>query len=237
MVRKIAIMQPYFFPYIGYFQLIHHVDVFVIYDDIKYTKKGWINRNKFLGPNGPTPFTLPIKAGSDLDFIKDRYVSENFDAKKLLRRFHGAYAKAPYFAPTFDLLTRAIERPAANLFEFIFNSLKLTCGHLKLETTLMTSSEIADFSMQRGQDRVIATCLELKATHYINPQNGMPLYNSESFTAQNIDLSFLVPELRKYDQLRPNFVERLSIIDVLMFNSVDSVREMLIKDCMIVKPS
>lgn len=236
MVHKVAIMQPYFFPYIGYFQLINHVDDFVIYDDIKYTKKGWINRNRFLGPNGPTPFTLPIKSGSDTGNINKRRVSSNFDAKKLLRRFHGAYAKAPFFIRTFDLLTRAIDSPSVNLFDFIFNTLKLTCDHLGMETTLKRSSEIANLSEYRSEERVIATCSKLEATQYINPQNGMSLYNSETFAAQNIELLFLIPELREYDQLSPNFSEGLSIIDVLMFNSVEFTRDILLKDYAIVSP-
>lgn len=237
MVHKVAIMQPYLFPYIGYFQLINHVDDFVVYDDIEYTKKGWINRNRFLGPNGPASFTLPIKSDPDTANIKDRHVSTDFDAKKLLRRFHGAYAKAPYFTPTFDLLAHAIDAPSVNLFDFIYNALKLTCNYLGLETTLKVSSEIADFSEYRKEARVIAICSKLAATQYINPQNGMSLYNPETFAAQGIELSFLIPEFREYDQLSPNFAEGLSIIDVLMFNSVESTRDLLLKDYEIVSPS
>jgi len=230
MSHKVAIMQPYIFPYIGYFQLISKVDDFVLYDDIKYTKKGWINRNRLLGQNGPMPFTIPIKSNSDSAHIRERQVSEEFVPDKLLRRFEGAYAKAPHFNATMELIELTINMPSDNLFEFIFDALNLTCKHIGLETNILVSSEIADLSTFRGEARVIETCSNLYASQYVNPLNGKELYDSDNFAKRGIELSFLVPRLRPYDQQRPRFTEGLSIIDVLMFNSIDVVRETFLDD-------
>ncbi len=75
---KLAIMQPYFFPYIGYFQLINTVDEFVVYDNIEFTKKGWINRNRILVNGKDEYITLPIKKDSDFLHVKDRFLAETW---------------------------------------------------------------------------------------------------------------------------------------------------------------
>ncbi len=116
-------MQPYFFPYIGYFQLIANSDVFVIYDEIKYTKKGWINRNRFLSNGTATYFTLPLKKDSDFLFVSDRFLSLDWEKEKqkLLNKIREAYSKAPYFAETFSLFEKCLLFENTNLFAFIFN--------------------------------------------------------------------------------------------------------------------
>ena len=116
---QVAIMQPYLLPYIGYFQLMRACDKFVIYDHIKYTKKGWINRNRVAHNGKEITFTLPLRKSSDLADIIDKSIADSFDPKKLLNKFHGAYNSAPYFKATMPLLERIFDHPERNLFYFL----------------------------------------------------------------------------------------------------------------------
>lgn len=231
MPKRIAIMQPYFFPYIGYFQLITHVDQFVIYDDIKYTKKGWINRNRMLGDKGPVTFSLPLMRGADQLDIIERSVSDDLDANKVLRRFKAVYAKAPFYDETIELVERVFHHKDRNLFRFIAHSLGETCSFLGISTPLITSSTILQRPLNRGQERVIATCKALNADEYVNPQNGVKLYDGDVFLQNEIDLKFLIPETIRYDQGRGDFIENLSIIDVMMFNHREYIRDKIIPQC------
>src|SRR5215471_7161964 len=115
---KLAIMQPYFFPYIGYFQLVSAVDLFIVYDNIKYTKKGWINRNRLLNNGQEAVFSLPLKGASDFLDVRDRELAESFEADRLLNQIGGAYGRAPYFAQTIRLVDEIVHHEERNLFGF-----------------------------------------------------------------------------------------------------------------------
>ena len=224
---KLAIMQPYFLPYVGYFQLMNAVDVFVIYDHIKYTKKGWINRNRFLLNGTDSMFSLPLKKGSDgLDVVL-RELAAEFDRTKLLSQFIGAYRRAPYFAQTFPLLERIVHHEDGNLFWFIHHSLAEVCAHLQINTEIRASSSLPVEKELRSQDKVLAICGALGAKRYINPIGGTELYVREDFAARGIELQFLKPRTFEYAQFGNEFVPWLSIIDVLMFNPIEVVRERL----------
>lgn len=224
---KIAVMQPYFFPYIGYFQLIAAADRFVVYDNIKYTKKGWINRNRILSNGREVKFSLPIKGGSDSLHIVDRELASDFSRQKLLNQFHEAYRSAPCFAQLFPLVESMVNFEAANLFDFLMQSIAEICRHLGIDTDLVISSAIPIDHDLRSQDRVLAICSAMQATTYINPIGGLDLYSADSFSARGIDLRFLRSRWIEYSQHSDNFVPWLSIIDVLMFNNKDEVKDML----------
>lgn len=226
----VAIMQPYLFPYIGYFQLIGAVEKFVVYDNIEYTKKGWINRNRFLQDGADAYFTVPLKSDSDFLNVNERRIAEGFwerDLPKLLARFKNSYQKAPYFSSVFPLLEDCLSNEKENLFEFIFDSIKSVSAYLNLKTEFIVSSNISIKNGLRGKDRVIASCKSLAGETYINPMGGMSLYDKEEFAAHNIQLRFLQPQNVVYQQFGENFVPNLSIIDVLMFNSREKVGEFL----------
>jgi hypothetical protein len=221
---KIAIMQPYFFPYIGYFQLIGAVDTFVLYDNIKYTKKGWINRNRLLSNSGDAIFSIPIVKGSDSLDVVEREISESFNREKLLNRFKGAYAKAPYFDQTWQLLEASIRHSDNNLFRYIKNSLILCLKHLEIDTKIVLSSEVTVDHSLRSADRVIAICKKLHATSYANPIGGKELYTKQAFHEAGLSLFFLQSHSLSYAQFTQQFVPWLSIIDVLMFNGIERTR-------------
>jgi hypothetical protein len=221
---KAAIMQPYFLPYIGYFQLISAVDLFIVYDDVKYTKKGWINRNRLLKDGKDSVFSLPLKKDSDALDVRERTLAPDFDRGKLLRRFEGAYRRAPHFAETFPLVEKIVRREDANLFGFLHHSLVQTCRHLGLAAEIKVSSAVAADRGLKGQDRVLALCAAAGARAYVNAAGGTELYAKDAFRARGVDLKFIRSRPLEYPQFGAAFVPWLSIVDVLMFNPLDAVR-------------
>ncbi len=228
---KLAIMQPYFFPYIGYFQLMAAVDAFVVYDNIKYTKKGWINRNRLLSNGTDAGFTLPLQAAPDHCQVVERQLAPNFQADKLLRQVTGAYHKAPYFTSTLALVAKVCQFTDHNLFGFLIHGLQETAQHLGIATRFVKSSEIAIDHELKGQNKVLALCEALGADTYVNSIGGQDLYSKEIFRARQIDLRFLQPKPLVYPQLGNPFVPWLSIIDVLMFNPLHQVQSWVADHC------
>lgn len=220
---KLGIMQPYFMPYIGYFQLIAAVDVFIVYDNIKYTKKGWINRNRMLLNGSDAIFSLPLKKDSDNLDIFERKLSSDFSKAKLLNQIKGAYKKAPYFTPTFKLLEQIIHCEYDNLFEYIHNSLIETCFHLKIDTKIIKSSGVKIDHTLKSQDKVLSLCQAMKASTYINAIGGTDLYDKTIFRDKGINLQFLKAKSLEYEQYSSPFIPWLSIIDVLMFMPINNI--------------
>lgn len=228
-MKSIGIMQAYFMPYIGYFQLIEAVDEFIIYDNIQYTKKGWINRNRILVNGTDQYITLPLKKDSDFLDIRDRFLAETFDPGKLLRQIETAYHKAPYFPEVYALLETIISCPDRNLFQYIYHSVVNVCEYLGICTPIIISSHLKCDHTLKSQERVIAICKERQCGRYINAIGGMQLYHAEDFAKENMELCFIETEKIEYPQFQNDFLPSLSIIDVMMFNSKEEIRAMLQK--------
>lgn len=224
---RAAIMQPYFLPYIGYFQLIGRVDRFVIYDDIQFTKKGWIHRNRFLRNGEPVLFTLPLRKASDYLDVRDRKISEAYDAPKIVAQIASAYRKAPQFDRVIPLVEEVFGYAETNLFGFVKHSLDRFCAYLELKVPIIISSSLRDTTGLKGQDRVLAICKALEATEYVNPIGGLELYQGSAFRAKGITLRFMRRTDLNYAQFSHPFVPDLSILDILMFNSVAEARAMI----------
>lgn len=222
-----AIMQPYFFPYIGYFQLINSVDKFIVYDNIQFTKKGWINRNRILQNGKDEYITIPLKKDSDYLNIVQREWAETdvVEKQKLIRRIKESYRKAPQFSTVFPLIETAINFNDRNLFLYLFNSLTTICGYLDITTEFIVSSTLAIDHTLKSEEKVLALCKNIGATHYINPIGGLSLYSKEIFGQNNMELAFIKSNNIEYPQFKNDFVPWLSIIDVLMFNDKDKVKE------------
>src|SRR5450759_5450222 len=221
---RLAIMQPYFFPYIGYFQLIAAVDMFIVYDNIKDTKKGWITRYRMLESCKDVMFSLPLKSDSDYLDVCDRELAADFNRDKLLNQFNGAYRRAPYFAQTFPLVEQIVRHEDTNLFRFLHHSIVRTCEHLGIATEIRISSGIAIDHDLKNQDKVLALCEALGATTYVNAIGGMELYSKETFREKGIELKFIKSKPFEYAQFGDAFVPWLSIIDVMMFNPLDTIQ-------------
>ncbi len=224
---KVGIMQPYFLPYIGYFQLLNAVDRYVIYDNIQYTKKGWINRNRILQNGKDVMITISLEKDSDYLDIKERVISDNFDRKKLLNQIKESYRKAPFFTEAMPLIEEIISCDETNLFHYIYNSVRKIADYLNINTEIIISSTLNIDHLLKGQDKVIAICKELNATDYYNAIGGQELYVVDDFKKENIDLHFLSTNPIEYTQFKNEFIPYLSILDVIMFNSVDAVKDLL----------
>lgn len=209
-------MQPYFFPYIGYYQLIAAVDLFIVYDNIKYTKKGWINRNRMLQNGKDVMFSLPLKSDSDYLDVCERELAADFNGDNLLNQLKGVYRRAPYFAQTLPLVEQIVRCDDANLFRFLHNSIAKTCEHLSITTEIRKSSGIAIDHALKNQDKVLALCAAVGASTYVNAIGGRELYSKETFRERGINLKFLQSKPFEYPQFGAAFVPWLSIIDVMM---------------------
>jgi len=217
-------MQPYFFPYIGYFQLIGAVDLFVVYDNIQYTKKGWINRNRMLQNGKDVMFSLPLKSDSDHLDVRDRFLASDFKREKLLNQLRGAYGRAPHFAEVFPMVESAVLHQDANLFAFLRHALATSSAHLGLTTPVRISSSIEIDHGLKGQQRVIALSNAVGAKTYVNAIGGQSLYDQAEFRAHGLELKFIKSRPFEYRQSDNPFVPWLSIIDPLMFNRLDAVQ-------------
>ncbi|MFA6984117.1 MAG: WbqC family protein [Sedimentibacter sp.] len=227
---KIAIMQPYFLPYIGYYQMIKIVDKFVVYDNIEFTKKGWIHRNRMLQNGKDVYFTLPLKRDSDYLDINERSISDSFktEKNKMLNRVKSNYQKAPYFKNFYPIVEDIFNYNNTNLFKFIFNSIKQINSFLNIDTEILVSSTLGeDLRQLKSTVKVIEINKRLKSTQYINAIGGRELYSREIFSSHNIKLQFIQSKPVEYKQFNNDFVPWLSILDVLMFNSAEEVNHML----------
>ena len=221
-------MQPYFLPYIGYFQLISAVDLFIIYDNIKYTKKGWINRNRMLLNGSDAIFSLPLKKDSDYLNVVDRQLSPDFDRKKFLNQMRGTYIKAPQFNVVWPLIEEIVDYEGVNLFHYLHYSLVKICEYLGLSAQIKISSEIGIDHELKNQDKVLSLCEAVGASTYINAIGGADLYAKDIFLERGIELKFIKSLPFEYPQLGNTFIPWLSIIDVMMFNPLDVMQNYLI---------
>lgn len=224
---KLAIMQPYFMPYIGYFQLLKSVDRFIIYDNIKYTKKGWINRNRILKNGQPDYISISLQKDSDSLNIVERRISSSFNKHKMLNQIKESYRKSPYFSSVFPLIEKIINNDEKNLFLYLLNQIELIKEHLMIETEILISSKVEIEHSLKAEDKVLAICKEQQANIYINAIGGQELYSKDLFLQNDINLYFIKTNDIIYKQFTDRFTPNLSIVDVLMFNSPESINEML----------
>ncbi|PWJ20217.1 WbqC family protein [Jannaschia seohaensis] len=224
-------MQPYFFPYIGYFQLLAAVDLMVLHDDVQYIKQGWVNRNRILRDGSPVWLTLPLVSGDHRDHIMDKRLFDGAAARnKAFRRICASYRNAPCFAETAAMLEPLFQEPVEGISEFNRRSLCAVAAKIGIATPVVLASERAYGQDVSGQDRVLRICQREAATHYINPIGArrIGLYQGQAFREARLTLSYIEtdPDLI-YDQTSAPFVPNLSIIDILMHVPRDRIRDML----------
>lgn len=229
MTHRVAIMQPYLFPYLGYLQLIAAVDQFVLHDDVQYIYQGWVNRNRILIAGKVEFITFPIRKAAHTLHINQRTLAANARSErlKILRRIIAAYAKAPYFNDCFPVIEAAIESPEANLAAYARNGIQRVCDYLRIATPIIDSSSLQIGADLVAQERVIAIVHRLHGDVYINPIGGLDLYQSQEFHTRGIKLLFHKMDDIRYPQFGAHFEPALSIIDVMMFNDVEAIRNKL----------
>jgi hypothetical protein len=223
-VTAVAAMQPYFFPYIGYFQMVDAVDRFVFLDDVQYIDRGWSNRNRILGQGAAQMITFPVrKASRDLLYREREYCIEEAE-RSVLKPIRYNYGRAPNFGAVMPLIESIMAFPSPNVAEFNANLIETIARYLRIDTQFVASSALDVDPALRGQSRILAICKAQGADLYVNASGGVELYDRAGFEAEGIELRFIAADLRPYRQLGHEPLVGLSIIDVLMFNSVDSIR-------------
>jgi hypothetical protein len=218
---RIAVMQPYFLPYVGYYQLISEVDTFVITDSYQYEKNSWISRNRIIN-NGAVEFiSLPIRKGSHQLAIKDRYISREFSIEKFLKTIFHAYHKSHYYADFYPVVKEIISYGNYNLNDYLINSLEIILNYLKIDINFISLSELDINYKLSPQEKIISICKELDAKIYVNLPGGRDLYDKPTFENENIELKFIHPNYSPYPQNLTNkiqdrtFEPNLSIIDMI----------------------
>lgn len=225
---KLAIMQPYLFPYIGYFQLAAAVDKFVFYDDVNFIKNGWINRNRMLLGDQVRYLTVPLAGASPTQKINDVLIQPRERwLRKLLESIRHAYAKAPQYPHVSELIEQILTTPFEHISLLASHTVTEICRYLEIDTEFVASSTRYGNAQLKGTQRVMDICAREHALIYVNLPGGRALYDSEAFSARGVELAFIEPNLRPYPQCDDTFHPALSILDVLMFNSKDCVRDML----------
>ena len=217
-------MQPYFFPYIGYFQLINLVDKFVLYDDVNFIKQGWINRNRIISNNNQF-FTLQLQGASSFKKINEIYTGNN--KQKLVKTIYQTYSKANYFKFAFPVIEECILNKENNLSLYLEKIIRNISSYLGIVTKIIVSSNIEKDESLSGEKKVLDICKKLNAKEYINAQGGKDLYTKEAFHKNGLELYFIQSKNTPYKQFNNDFVPWLSIIDVLMFNSHEQITKIL----------
>lgn len=225
---KLGIMQPYFFPYIGYWQLINAVDKYVIYDDVNFIKKGWINRNRILCNGKDLMINLLLNKISQNKLINEIYlIEETLWKDKLIKTIENNYKKSPYYKDVMPVILDIIMNKEKNLALYLMYSIKALSMYMGIETKFLLSSQIYKNNNLKGEEKILEICNKLDADIYINAIGGMELYSFDKFKQNGIDLFFLKTNEIAYKQFNNDFLPNLSIIDVMMFNSKDKIKEML----------
>lgn len=227
---RVAIMQPYVFPYLGYYQLVHAADHFVCFDDVNFIKKGWINRNRILLNGEPFTFTIPVQDMSQNRSIKDHLISlDTTWQPKLLANLKHAYAKAPMFSDVFPALEDMFMNTRGSIADLALASIRYVAARAALPVTIHRASEVSLPYDLKAQERILALCRHHQAKRYINPANGAALYDSQRFATQGIELRFLRMDADlSYPQIGVvEHVPALSAIDALMQCAPHELRALL----------
>lgn len=228
MLLSIAIMQPYFFPYIGYWQLIKSADKFVIYDDVNYIKQGWINRNRILENAEAKYYNLLLRKASSNKLINEiEIINDEKTKNKMIKRLYSCYSKAPYYSDIIELIEKCIDYRINNLALFLKHQIQLICDYLSIKTEIILSSNLKKNNDLKKEFKLFEICKLLNENVYINTIGGTTLYSKEQFEKEKINLLFLENLEISYKQFSNNFIPNLSIIDVLMFNSIEKTKTYL----------
>lgn len=238
---KLGIMQPYFYPYLGYFSLIKNTDRWIVFDTVQYIEHGWINRNRIIHSSRPEAsyITVPLQKHSRETTIDCIRIDSAADYRqKILGQLTASYKKrAPYFKKVYEMADEALSQNFTDIASLDVFTLKQVCGYLEIpfHYEVFSKMNLDMLPVHDAGEWALHISAALGADEYINPPGGMALFDKEKFRAHSIELSFLEIHLRPYNQKKACFIEGLSILDGLMFNPPEAVRDML-DDFAIIKP-
>lgn len=225
---RLAVMQPYFVPYIGYWQLMAAVDQFVVYDDVNYITRGWVNRNRVLMNGAPNYLTIPVLKASQNSKICDLSISDDIKWREKARKtVQHSYSKAPFFDEAILIVNKILDIPARNLSEYLTEQLRILADVLDLNVMIVRSSERYKNRHLERADRLISICKHEGAKTYVNSPGGRELYSKDYFATNDIELLFI--DSKHFDYTQPgaeNFIPNLSILDVIFHCGVARTREL-----------
>jgi hypothetical protein len=241
--ERLAIMQPYFFPYLGYFSLIAAADQFIVFDVVQYIRHGWVNRNRILKPDfGSDQYVLvPLVKHPRGTLICDVAIANHLPWKtKLLAQLQHYKKRARFFKETRELVAAALEFDTDSLVDLNVHCLATVCWALRisfdeqrLDRNALNFQKLTD-SIQKPGDWALQLSVQRQAKTYLNPPTGQEIFDAAKFQQNGVELGFVRNRLAEYDQKNSQFVAGLSIIDSLMFNGIDRTRE-LITDYEVIK--
>lgn len=221
-------MQPYFFPYIGYFHLIKSVDRFIIYDDVNYINRGWINRNRIPINGKATFFTIPLNGASqNININLINIIEDDFWKKKMLKTFKTVYAKSPFKLQGMEILEKVITIESKKLVNYCIKSITEVLSYLDLRTEIISTSMIYNNSNLKADERIIDICLKEQARSYFNLAGGRGLYHPDKFNKIGCELNFIESRLSTYMSSAKPFIPGLSILDIIMNCGKDQIQEMM----------
>ncbi len=229
---KLGGMQPYFFPYIGYFSLIKHTDLWIVVDNVQFISRGWINRNRILKNKvGEIIYiNVPLKKFPHKTPIKNVLIDNEKNWKDKILNQLVIYSKAPYYKEVTSLLNKIFDFETLSISEFNIHSLKLICNYLGIDFNYVIFSNIKNFDtskIKEPDDWALEACKFFKASEYVNPPGGKSFYNREKYLKNDIKLTFLNSNFKEYKTFSPNFISGLSIIDVMFWNSKEEILNIL----------
>lgn len=228
---RIAIMQPYFFPYLGYFQLIKSADIFILLDDVAFIKKGWIHRNRLCFNKGIHWFSVPLEHASQNKSIHETFISQiNFIQwrKKFISSLISFYKKQEYFTDGMEIVEEIFSIPTYSIAELSARSLQKCCKALGITTFFNCSSSLHGLNKLKGEKKIIEICQYYQVGRYINAPGGKELYRQSMFSPYGIQLEFIHPSLSIYPVKGRDCVLGLSIIDAIMCCGIEYTRKKLL---------
>ncbi|QDT13555.1 WbqC-like protein family protein [Planctomycetes bacterium K23_9] len=236
---RVAIMQPYFLPYLGYFSLIASADRFVVFDPVQYIRRGWINRNRILKPGGSDSqyIAVPVAKHARTTLIRDIQISADTDWKSKIRAQVDHYrAHAPFYGPAREILDDCLRIDTNRIVELNVHCLRVVCDALKLNLDVVAFHDIQPpiETPQHAGQWALHIADRIGAGSYINPAGGRGIFKPNEFSEKGIKLQFMTNSLTPYSQHNGgNFIAGLSILDVLMFNSIDETRSKIVDDSVV----
>ena len=233
MVKKIGIMQPYFFPYIGYFSLIKHTDEFMLFDPVQFIRHGWIERNRILKQEtGWSYIAVPLQKHSLNTIIQDIKIDNSQKWQdKIFAQLQHYKKKSPFYNQTVDVIKQGFAEKTDSITKLNYNTLKAVCEYSKIpfNCSIFSERNLKIENVNAPDEWALNICKALGYNEYWNPPGGMEFFDRSKYEKAGIKLVFQKPILEYYSQRRgsENFESGLSIIDVMMFNSPDEINKML----------
>jgi hypothetical protein len=215
---RIGVMQPYFYPYLGYFHLAKAVDVLVLTDNYKFTKQSWINRNRIINEKRIEYLSIPLMKSTDASRINEKIIAREFEPQDIRNKLYNSYHSSSNFEGLCEVLDSKKFLPGTNFFEALETSLKVTFKYLGIQTKIMRTSDFQFPDFFKGTDKILQICSELNASEYSNLSGGKSLYSFADFSRAGVKLSFINSKFTAYKQNSESFTSGLSIIDVIACN-------------------